>query len=255
MPAIDRLHIICYKWGTLYGPHYVNRLRAMVARNLAVPFDFHCITDDATGLAPEIQIHPLPDNGVEGIWRKLMTFQNDFLGLQGEFVVSLDLDVVITGSLDFLLERPEIDFHIGRNWARKQNSARASGSVYRLKVGSHAFIWDRFYGDRENNVDRFHGKTRLIGEQNWLDANIKDFDFFPPGKVVSFKRHCGARGHFILGPVGEKLRWSTAAWGKATVPPGAAIVSFHGDPLPPDVSETWHGRWRHAPFVREHWHE
>jgi hypothetical protein len=254
MPDIKDLNIICYKWGTLYGPHYVNRLYSMVGRHLSAPFTFHCITDDATGLADGIKAHPLPDLGIEGIWRKLMTFQDDFLGLKGEYVVSLDLDIVIVDSIDFLLEQPGIDFYIGRNWARKEGSARASGSVYRLKVGSHAFVWDRFYSDRENAVDRYHGKTRLIGEQNWLDANIPAFNFFPEGKVVSFKRHCKARGHYILGPIGERFGWTTAAWGEAVVPPGAAIVSFHGDPLPPDVRDTYSGRWRHAPFVSKHWH-
>lgn len=254
MPGIDHLHIICYKWGTLYGSEYVNRLESMVARNLSGSHTFHCITDDATGLAGTIRVHPLPELGVEGIWRKLMTFQQDFLGLHGQYVVSLDLDVVVTGSIDFLRERPEIDFYIGRNWARKAGSARASGSVYRLKVGSNAFIWDRFHADPEDAVNRFHGKNRLIGEQNWLDANLAEFQFFPLGKVVSFKRHCKARGRFILGPLGRKLDWSTAAWGKATLPPGAAIVSFHGDPLPPDVRDHRFGQWRHAPFVAEHWH-
>ena len=43
-------------------------------------------------------------------------------------------------------------------------------------------------------VERHHGKTRLIGEQNWLQHKIGAFTFFPEGKVVSFKRHCGARG-------------------------------------------------------------
>ncbi len=254
MPDIKQLHLICYKWGTLYGPDYVNRLFSMVGRHLSAPFTFHCITDDPTGLAEEIIVHPLPDLGIEGIWRKLMTFQDDFLGLKGEYVVSLDLDIVIVDSIDFLLKQPEIDFYIGRNWARKEGSARASGSVYRLKVGSHAFVWDRFYADRQGAVDRFHGKNRLIGEQNWLDANVPDFDFFPEGRVVSFKRHCKARGHYILGPIGERFGWTTAAWGKAEVPSGASIVSFHGDPLPPDVEDSHFGRWRQAPFVSKHWH-
>ena len=255
MPKINHIHFICYKWGTLYGPHYVNRLHAMVKRNSSSPFTFHCITDDGADLDATIQIHALPELGIEGIWRKLMTFQRDFLGLEGEYVVSLDLDIVIVDSLDFLLERPEIDFYIGRNWARKAGSARASGSVYRLKVGTHAFIWDRFYAEQKQSIDRYHGKNRLIGEQNWLDANLPEFQFFPDGKVVSFKRHCKARGYYILGPIGKRFGWCTSAWGKATVPPDASIISFHGDPLPPDVAMGPHGRWRYAPFVKEHWHE
>ena len=248
-PAMIRhLNIICYRWGTKYGVEYVNILRSMVSRNLSVPHTFHCITDDPAGLLPDIIVHPLPDLGITGIWRKLMTFQNDFLGLQGQWVVSLDLDVVITGNLDFLAEQPDRDFMIARNWSRKAQSggARASGSVYRLKVGSHAFIWDRLVQDFESAVAQFHGKNRDVGEQNWLNANIDEFDYFPDGKVVSFKRHCGARGHVLLG-------LNTAWFGKAKVPAGAAIISFHGDPLPPDVKDSSCNRWRHAPFVEQYW--
>ena len=37
--------ILCMKWGTLYGPDYVNVLYAAVADNITVPFRFVCLTD------------------------------------------------------------------------------------------------------------------------------------------------------------------------------------------------------------------
>lgn len=221
----------------------------MIKRNLSIPHTFHCITDSPDGLDDEIVIHPLPDTGVTGIWRKLMTFQHDFLGLEGEWIVSFDLDVVIVGNLDFLAEQPEKDFLIGRNWSKDAKSgkgARASGSVYRLKVGSHAFVWEDLIKDFEGAVNRYHGKNREVGEQNWLNAHIEEFNYFPEGKIVSFKRHCHAKGRTILG-------FNTARIGKACPPKGAAVVSFHGDPLPPDVMNTSYKNWRHAPFVKDHW--
>ncbi len=178
-----------------------------------------------------------------------MTFQDNFLGLQGQWVVSLDLDIVVVGSLDFLIEQPDKDFLIARNWSKDGKAgtgARGSGSVYRLKVGSHTFIWDRLIKDFDGAVNRYHGKNKDVGEQNWLNAHINKFNFFTEGKVVSFKRHCNAKGHIFLG-------FNTARFGKATPPRNAAIVSFHGDPLPPDVMYSHYGVWRHAPFVKEKW--
>lgn len=245
---IEHLHVVCYRWGTRYVSRDVNILAASVARHLSVPHTVHCVTDDPAGLREGIVAHPLPDEGIDGIWRKLGTFRRNFLGLEGQYVVSFDLDVVIVGSLDFLAERPEVDFYIGRNWARAATSSRASGSVYRLKVGSHAHVWDTFIADPAAAVDRFHGVTRLIGEQNWLQHTVGTFTFFPDGKLVSFKRHCGARAPSVLG-------LSTARFGVAVPPPGAAVVSFHGDPLPRDVRDGPSGRWRRAPFVAEHWRE
>lgn len=246
----QHLNIICYKWGTLYTPDYVNILAAMVKRNLSVPHTFHCITDDADGLVPEIKVHDLPDYGFEGIWRKLMTFQKDFLGLEGEFVVSIDIDVVIVGSLDFLAEDPEKDFIIAKNWSK--SGVRGSGSLYRLRVGSHTEIWDDFIQDPEKAIDEFHGKNRLIGEQKWLNAHFEEFDHFPDGKVVSYKRHCRSKGR-ILKIAGAEII-NTAKFGKATPPGGAALVSFHGDPSPQDVMDSPCGRWRHAPFIKQNWH-
>lgn len=246
---IDHLNIICYLWGTKYSTDYVNVLHASIKRNLTVDHTFHCITDCPDGLHDGIVVHTLPDTGVSGVWRKLMTFQKNFLGLEGEWVVSFDIDVVIVGNLDFLAEQPEKEFLIARHWSKSAlagRGARGSGAVYRIKVGSHCFLWDNLIVDFEGSVDRYHAKTRDFGEQNWLDAHIDKFNYFPEGKIVSFKHHCMARGHKFLG-------FNTANFGKAKTPEGAAVVSFHGDPLPPDVQKQTFGKWRHAPFVQKHW--
>ena len=254
--VIPHLHVVCYRWGEKYGVEYVNILRGMVKRGLSVPHTFHCITDSREGLDPAIVAHDLPDYGIEGIWRKLMTFESDFLGLNGEYVVSIDLDVVIVGSLDFVAEHPEHDFVIARNWGKIKNNvgARGSGSLYRLKVGSCSHVWERFIENPAAAIHSYHGKNLMVGEQNWLNANFKEFVYFPDGKVVSFKRHCKAKGHTFFGKLGDILGLSTANIGVARVPDGASMVSFHGDPLPPDVRFTRNGRWRRAPFVEKFWH-
>ena len=222
---LQDLHVICYKWGTLYDASYVNKLASMVRRHLSIRHSFHCITDNAEGLDPAIIVHPIPDYGFQGIWRKLMTFQEDFLGLCGAHVLSVDIDVVVIRSLDFVAERADTDFLIARNWAK---GTRGSGSLYRLKVGSCPHVWNEFIANPELAIERFHGKNRLIGEQNWLENHIRNFQFFPDGKVVSYKRHCKAKGHVLkIGPVEI---FNTARFGVATPPQGAALVSFHGDP-------------------------
>ena len=244
----ETLHILCYRWGTRYGVDYVNRLQSMVSRNLRRPHAFHCLTDDPLGLNPSIIAHPLPDDHFKGNWNKLMTFQADFLGLHGKLVVCLDVDIVITDSIDFLGDNPQHDFMIARNWAK---GVRGNSSVYRVRIGKLTQVWTDFMRDTERNIETFHGKNRQFGDQQWMNHAIPDYHFFPEGKIVSFKRHCGAKSWQLKLPFAGEI--SGARFGHATVPPGAAIILFHGDPLPPDVARGTHGRWKQAPFVAEHW--
>ncbi len=98
-------HILCMKWGTKYGPEYVNRLYGMVRRHLAGEFQFICLTDDASGVRPEVRCLPIPPLNLQlkpgqrdGAWKKLTTFEANLHGLRGT-ALFLDLDVVVVGSL------------------------------------------------------------------------------------------------------------------------------------------------------------
>ncbi|GAA5130509.1 hypothetical protein JIN84_04765 [Luteolibacter yonseiensis] len=244
----EPLHLVCFRWGTRYGADYVNRLHAMVTRHLKSPFVFHCVTDEASGLSPGIVPHPLPADHFNGNWNKLMMFQENFLDLKGRNAVLLDLDLVILDDLSFLHSEPDKDFMIARNWAP---GVRGNSSVYRLRIGSHTQVWHDFIADSSGNIESFHGKNRSFGDQQWMNHAIADYAYFPAGKIVSFKRHCGAKSLEIKLPLFGTV--STARFGSAKPPQGTAIVLFHGDPLPPDVRDKPSGRWKHAPFVAEHW--
>ena len=65
------VNVICMKWGSMYGPEYVNHLRAGVARHLRRPHRFVCFTDDGSGLDPAVEVMPLPELGLPGGQRDL----------------------------------------------------------------------------------------------------------------------------------------------------------------------------------------
>ena len=52
-------HVVCLKHGKKYSAEYVNVLYRMVTRNLTVPHNFVCFTEDPTGLDMGIQVKPL----------------------------------------------------------------------------------------------------------------------------------------------------------------------------------------------------
>ena len=55
------MHFLSVKWGSKYGPQYVNNLFSMIHRHYRKPFDFFCFTDDDTGLHSDIKCEPIPD--------------------------------------------------------------------------------------------------------------------------------------------------------------------------------------------------
>ena len=67
---------MCVKWGTKYGPEYVNRLAAGVKRHLSVcPFRFICFTENEEGLGPLVEAKPLMVQDMAGWWNKISLFR------------------------------------------------------------------------------------------------------------------------------------------------------------------------------------
>ena len=66
--------ILCVKWGTKYGPEYVNRLYKAVERSTDVcKFEFYCLTDDSDGIDERVVALPLTE-GLTGWWNKALLF-------------------------------------------------------------------------------------------------------------------------------------------------------------------------------------
>jgi Tetratricopeptide repeat len=75
----QQLTVVCLKWGTKYGPEYVNRLARGVARHLSTPHTFVCFTEDSTGIdSSAVRVHPLPAAAaavqLQGWWQKACLF-------------------------------------------------------------------------------------------------------------------------------------------------------------------------------------
>ena len=99
---MSRNFIICLKHGTKYGPNYVNTLEQMVRRNCTVPFEFICYTDDTTGLNNTIRtMETTGAYGVVGWWHKPLLFNPDNpVGIRGDTILYMDLDVIVFKNID-----------------------------------------------------------------------------------------------------------------------------------------------------------
>ena len=96
-------NVIVVKWGDKFTAEHVNRLYRMAKRNITLPFNFYCYTEDPTNIYNEVNIIPLDESlGLEAWWWKLTIFKkNELKGIN----LFLDLDVVIQNNIDHLFSQ------------------------------------------------------------------------------------------------------------------------------------------------------
>ena len=243
-------YIVTLKWGNRYGSEYVNRLASAVRRHTKEPVTVMCFTDDASGIDPSVEIHPIPEidlppaEMVTG-WRKLCLFRPD-LPIDG-LGLFVDLDVVITGPLDaFFTFGDEHEIPIIHNWLPahktwfRPDPMIGNSSVFRWNLNHCTFVWDQFHQEKDWALANFRPP------QSYLTHCIRPrMKFWPAEWVRSFKRHCRPVFplNFLLTP---------------SLPADARIIAFHGKPDPDEAAVGYKGkRANHfskpAPWIDEHW--
>ncbi len=221
------------RWGTKYGPDYLNRLYGMIARHTTPPFEVYCLTDSTEDVRPEVTCLPLPEMGCEmptgthGIWGKSRLWRPD-IGLTGP-VLFLDLDLVITGSLDPFFEQGDADEVI---LARNPNTPferLGQTSIFRFPVGKLAPLRERFLANPQGIADAYRFEQRFVSRN--APGGIS---FWPRRWVALFKWDC-----VPVFPM-NYLRAPRLA-------EGTRVVLFPGSLNPPDaIAGRWTRRHRHT---------
>ena len=183
----SRANVVCMKWGNRYGPHWVNKLHGMVARNTSWNIRFVCFTDDSAGIRPEVECQPLPqvrfDPKLGRYWPKLGLMQKGLGGLEG-MTLFLDLDLVILDSLDPFFTHPG-RFLIIREW-KDPHLGYGNSSVVRFFIGAESAVLDRFYATPPEVI----AGTYASKEQNFLTKAVDEVAFWPPEWCLPFSHAC-----------------------------------------------------------------
>lgn len=92
------------KYGIKYGADYVNKLYQGVKNHLSLPHTFHCFTENREGLDKNIGVIPL-QNHWQLWWSKVHIFDGQCYkdSDSDQIILYIDLDMIITGSLDDLI--------------------------------------------------------------------------------------------------------------------------------------------------------
>lgn len=246
------------KWGTLYGPHYVNNLLKGVRKHLKRPHRLICFTDETTGLDPEVETFPLPELGLpkghkDTRWQKLALFRKDLFGLSGT-ALFLDLDQIVVGSLDDFFDFPG-DYFIIRDDdlfrskpLRKINAQRdtflhsvGNSSVFRYEIGDHSYILDSFLADPEKATAGYEISQQFQSAQLAKHGHL---NYWPKGWCVSFKNHC----------VPKNFR---SYFQDPSLPEDARIILFAGEPKMDDAlsgkGHKWYRRIGNVDWLKRAW--
>ena len=213
--------VICIKWGTMYGPEYVNVMYAMARRNITGDFRLYCCTDNPEGIREEVACLPLPSLGCEipsdvpGKWPKIALWGRELFGLTGN-ALFIDLDSVIVSNIDGYFSHGDPDkVYTARNWVRLFGKC-AQTSVFRFPIGGNPYMLEDLQADSVNISRKYKF------EQNYVTDHLRGGPNFWPEEWTRHFRQC-------MGI------WPLRYMRPPVLPKGAKIVTFPGHPKPPDA--------------------
>lgn len=201
--------------------NYVNNLYKGVKKWSTKPFDFICFSNqEDLDIIPQIELRPITQDNItkKGVLPRMYMFSEE-AGLFGHQVLCMDLDVVITGKMDKLLD------YQGLFCTRKSfhEAGQLDGDIMSFYAGSETedLFWKPLVENPKKVEETTQGRERF-----WIRERVgyiaDTWDELLPGKIVSYKLHVKRYG----------------------LPKSASIVSFHGYPRPHQVNEAW---------IKEHW--
>jgi hypothetical protein len=228
---VQPLTVVTWKWKppsgyrSTYPSSTVGALRAMVERHYPFPFRFMCVTDDPDGIDPRVEIVPAwndfatlpsPHGGKNpSCYRRLRMFHPEIGQVFGERFVSLDLDVVLTGDMTRLWQRPEPIVMWGDT--NPQPGSHYNGSMVLMTAGARPQVWNEFDPVRSPQLSK---ANRCWGsDQGWIS-------------------YCLGKGEARWGRGDGVYSFrNDLNEGRLDLPGNARIVIFHGrfDPWDPKV--------------------
>ena len=220
-------NVICVFWGDKYDIKYPNILYKMCKKNIHIPFDFYCLTDnEEQPFNTSIKTIKLPEPKLKTWWNKIHLY-NPEIGIKGN-ILYLDLDVVILDSLDdFFKQYREDDFCVIRDFGQPTTTINTSVLRYNLKHHSHLF--ESYMKDRKN-IDTLHGDQNMVTD---LMFRHKQTQFLPDDWTYSFK----------WPDRGKPKKYEKYKPKEHPKKKNAKICVFHGHPNPDYAMKYESGEW------------
>ena len=130
----------CLKWGTKYNRLYVNRLFKSLKKHYNNPFNFTCLTDNSTGIHPDIKIENIPDDFSEFPRTQIFTSEkmcyfNRYKHIAGP-KAWFDLDILIQNNITDLVDRKKNKVTFIWNYWRNDEAAKVNYGYMTTPINS-----------------------------------------------------------------------------------------------------------------------
>jgi hypothetical protein len=206
----------------------------MVARHFKEPYQFCCLSDDATPI-PGVKIIPINNQVYARPWWHKVHMFDPALGISGR-ILYFDLDVVIHDDICKLVSELTTEFVGVRDFNRKFVSswAKLNSSVMSWIAGSHSEIFTKFVSDSASAM-------KLHGDQDWIYLCMgKVIKFWPDHLIQSYKWEIRSKQDINTSSLPRTFKTIACP----EIPSNCSVCVFHGDPNPDKVLD---------PYVVDNW--
>lgn len=233
------IHCVCVIHGDRYNWTYVERLYSMLARHLPIDFLLHVFTEPTRHVPGHMIKHDLVEwpeisHTKKAWWYKMQMFDTSH---QLRTVLYFDLDVVITGSLHWIL-------HLDPRYFWAINDWRHLWKPHWRGLNSSMMFWDCTKFSQPWEYVLAHARTDMFrnfhGDQDLLTAvlPIDQVRYFDDHRVRSW------RWQVKDGGLDARTRKYLRPGAGSLLPNETAVVVFHGHPKPHEIDDQ---------LVQTHW--
>lgn len=228
--AIDHIDCACLIHSTGYDWIYVERLYNMLSKNISYPIKFHVYTE-AERKVPDFMIkHVLEEwPGFAGPkkswWHKIQLFNSEHH--KGNLLY-FDLDTVVTGNLDWILNCDSRYFWAVRDFRRlwKPSHTGINSSVMWWDTQKFDWVWQAFKSKQLKHLQRvYHGDQDYISDT--IDYHRRRF--FENQRIVSW------RWQALDGGMDFTKRKHNNPGQGTKIDSDTSLLIFHGNPKPHEV--------------------
>ena len=193
------INFFTFKWGTKYGPEYVNRLYGSLRRHCSMEFNLTAITDNTSGIDNNINtidytsFDPFPHTKDKIFTREKLVLFDRFV--EGKNCL-LDLDILIHDNIDELINqdfpKPKFIWNYWNDYKRR--SEMWYGKGVSCHVNSSVVMWEGtggryLYNLLKDNEDKAFFTYKSLDKFLFYQAHRKGLmDFWDEGIVSNFNR-------------------------------------------------------------------